>query len=246
MWDRTAASYERRHHASLGMAHAMSWGFWRVPESKLRLLGPIRGKEVLELGCGAARWSVALAQRGAHMTGLDVSPLRLAQAREWMERERVEFPLVEASAEALPFPARRFDIVFCDWGAMTFVDPYRSVPEVARVLRPGGIFAFSNSSPFRSVADDRKRDRMGRTLLYDYFSLHRLDFPDEVDFQLPFGEWIRLFRENGLAVEELIEPRPPPGATSTYLSPRDVAWARRWPLEAIWKLRRVPGARRAR
>lgn len=210
-----------------------------MPESRVHLLGKVRDREILELGCGAARWSVALALKGARMTGLDVSPTRLAQAREGMEEAGVEFPLVEASAEALPFPARRFDIVFCDWGAMTFVDPYRSVPEVARVLRPGGVFAFSNSSPFRSVCEDRRADRMSRRLLYDYFGLHRLDYSEEVDFQLTFGEWIRLFRKHHLEVEELIEPRPPVGATSTFLSAREVAWARRWPLEAIWKLRRT-------
>jgi len=242
LWERTAEAYEKRHHSELGMKHAMSWGFWRVPESQLRLLGPVRGREILELGCGAARWSVALALKGAHMTGLDVSPVRLAQARLWMERAGVEFPLVEASAESLPFPARRFDTVFCDWVAMTFVDPYRSVPEVARVLRPGGIFAFSNSNPLRSVCQDRVRDRMSRSLLYEYFGLHRMEYPEqEVDFQLTFGEWIRLFRENRFVVDELIEPRPAPRATSTFLSPREVAWARRWPLEVIWRLHRVSG-----
>ncbi|MGP8072986.1 MAG: class I SAM-dependent methyltransferase [Thermoplasmata archaeon] len=241
-WNRTAEEYEHLHESEIGPGRAMAWGVWRVPESKLRLLGAIRGKDILELGCGAAHWSVALALRGARMTALDVAPTRLAQARRSMDKAKVNFPLIEASAESLPFPARSFDTVFCDWGAMTFVDPCRSVPEVARVLRPGGIFAFSNSSPFRSVAHDRVRDQISRTLLYDYFGLHRIEFPEnEVDFQLPFGEWVRLFRENRLVVDALIEPRPPPGATSSYLSPREVAWARRWPFEAIWKTHRTPG-----
>ena len=66
-----------------------------------------------------------------------------------------------------------------------------------------------------------------------------------VTFQLPYGEWIRLFSANELVVEDLIEDQPPVTATSTY----DVAplkWARRWPAETLWKVRRrqrVPGAR---
>jgi len=83
---------------------------------------------------------------------------------------------------------------------------------------------------------------MSRTLRYDYFGLHRLEFPEEeVDFQLTFGEWIRLFRENHLVVDELVEPRPKAGAASSFLSRREVAWARRWPLEVIWRLHRTSG-----
>jgi hypothetical protein len=122
---------------------------------------------------------------------------------------------------------------------VTFTDPYRTIPEVARLLRNGGLFAFSNSSPFRSVCQNRKRDRLTRRLIYDYFDLHRVEFPDEVNFQLPYGEWIRLFSTNCLTVEDLIETRPPPGVQSTFLSKVEREWARHWPLEVIWRLRKV-------
>jgi hypothetical protein len=55
---------------------------------------------------------------------------------------------------------------------------------------------------------------------------------------LPFGEWIRLFRANGLEVEDLVEPRPGPGARTTYPWYAPLAWARRFPSESIWRLRR--------
>jgi SAM-dependent methyltransferase len=172
------------------------------------------------------------------MVGLDFSAARLEQARIQMERAGVDFPLLQASAEAVPLPAGRFDIVFCDWGAVTFTDPYRTVPEVARLLRPGGLFAFSNSSPFRSLCQNKRTDRMSPRLLYDYFDLHRIEYPDEVNFQLPYGEWIRLFREHSLLVEDLIELRPAPGARTTYLTRREVEWARHWPMEVIWRVRK--------
>jgi ubiquinone/menaquinone biosynthesis C-methylase UbiE len=246
LWDRTARAYEARNARTLARDGPMGWGFWHLPERELRVLGDVRNKDVLELGCGAARWSVALAQRGARVVGLDFSPVRLAQARVEMARAGVDFPLVEASAESVPLPTGRFDIVFCDWGAVTFTDPYRTVPEAARLLRAGGLFAFSNSSPFRSVCQNRKRDRITRRLIYDYFDLHRVEFPGEVNFQLPYGEWIRLFSANSLVVEDLIETRPPPGGRTSFLSREETDWARHWPLEVIWRLRKHRPPRRDR
>ena len=203
------------------------------------LLGDVRGRDVLELGCGAARWSYALRDDGARPVGLDFSPTRLRQARDSGGRRRTALPLVRANAERLPFRADTFDLVFCDWGAMTFCDPARTVPEVARVLRSGGRFVFSNSSPFRSVAQDRRTDRLSARLRYSYFDLGRLEFRDgEVNFQLTTGRWIDLFREHGLAVERLVESRPAEGRPSSYLNPSEERWARSWPMEWIWQLRR--------
>ena len=240
LWERQSAAYDRRTARALGGRHAMAWGLWRIPERQLRLLGPLRGRDVLELGCGAARWSSALAGRGAHGVGLDQSRAQLDRARS-LRRGRVRAPpLVRGNAERLPFAARCFDIVFCDWGAMTFCDPDRTVPEGARVIRPGGIFAFAHASPLRDLAFDRRADRYGRRLLRPYFGLGRIDLPGEVDFQRTYGEWIRLFRANGFSVDRLVETRPPEGARSVYLSRSDERWGRSWPLEALWRLRKEP------
>jgi SAM-dependent methyltransferase len=216
----------------------MAWGLWRVPESRLRALGNPRGRDTLEVGCGAARWSIALAGRGARAVGLDFSSEQLAHAAALNRRARHRVRLVRGDAERLPFGSATFDLVFCDWGALTFCDPYRTIPEASRVLRPGGRLVFATSSPFRSVSQHRRSDRMHRGLLYDYFDLHRIRYPGEVNFQLPYGEWVRLFSENGFVVESLNETRPRPGDRSAYLNRSESAWARRWPLEAIWQVRK--------
>ena len=239
LWERTSDDYEQRHAASLAGQNALAWGLWRVPERELQLLGDVAGKDILEYGCGAARWSIALAQTGARPVGLDLSPTQLAHARRLMAEAGVDFPLIEASAEAVPLPDASFDIVFCDWGAMTFCDPYLTVPEVSRLLRPGGLFVFSTATPISIIAQDFAAETETDRLHNDYFGMHRLEWPDEVDFQLPYGEWLRLFRRNGLIVEDLVEPQAPADATSSYRSPEQLAWARRWPMENIWKLRKA-------
>ena len=211
---------------------------FRFPERDLRLLGDVRGKRVLELGCGAARWSIALARKGVRPVGIDLSSRQLARARELTRDARVRFPLVRGSAERLPFRSAAFDIVFCDWGAMTFSDPTRSVPEAARVLRKGGRFVFATATPLRQATYDARTDRQSSRLVRPYFGRYRFEFPDDsaVEFHPPYGVWIDLFRENGLRVERLVETRPNRGQRSTYLSRADADWARSWPIEAIWKL----------
>ncbi len=243
MWNRTSDDYERDHAADLGGEKAMAWGVWRIPEAELRVLGDVAGgdlrdKDVLELGCGAARWSIALAKAGARVVGLDFSSRQLEHARRNMAEAGVDFPLVQASAESVPLPDASFDVVFCDWGAMTFADPERTVPEVARLLRPGGLFAFATATPISFITLDVANDRQSTTLLNDYFGMRRLEWEDEVDFQLPYGEWIRLFRRSGLIVEDLIETRPPDGVETSYVDAEEAAWSRRWPREAIWRLRK--------
>jgi ubiquinone/menaquinone biosynthesis C-methylase UbiE len=216
----------------------MAWGVWRIPEAELHILGEVAGKDVLELGCGAARWSIALSERGARPVGLDFSARQLQHARRLMQEARVVFPLIEASAENVPLPDASFDIVFCDWGAMTFCDPQRTVPEAARLLRPGGLFAFATGTPIQFLCQDVKTDQLTDRLVNDYFGMRCLEWEDEVDFQLPYGEWIRLFRRVGFVVEDLIEVQPLEDATSTYRDAAETAWARRWPMENIWKLRK--------
>ena len=196
------------------------------------------GKDVLELGCGAAHWSILLAQQGARPTGLDNSERQLEHARALMAAAGVDFPLVHGSAEAVPLPDESFDVVFCDHGAFGWADPRLVMPEAARLLRRGGLLAFSITSPLATVCVDPATDLVEAQLHLPYFGLHRLEDEGLVQFHLPYGEWIRLFRAHGLEVEDLVEPQPPEGATSTYWDERELDWARRWPSEAIWKARK--------
>ncbi len=237
-WDRQSEEYEQRNRAFI--ERGLAWGVWQVPESELQVLGDVAGKDVLELGCGAAEWSRALTRLGARCVGLDNSESRLARAREALERDRLDVRLVHASAESVPLPDASFDLVMADWGAPTFADPYLLVPEVARLLRPGGVFAFSGGTAIEWCCYDPGAEHPVPRLVSDYFGMRRWDDPDgSVSFMLGYGDWIRIFRRTGLAVEDLVEIRPPEDATSTYRDATDLEWARRWPMEQIWKVRKA-------
>ena len=69
--------------------------------------------------------------------------------------------------------------------------------------------------------------------------MHRIDWGDgdAVEFHLPHGEMIALLRRSGFEIEELVEVRPPADATARFAH-TTLAWARRWPFEEIWKVRK--------
>lgn len=234
-WEAESDAYQARHGDQI--SRGLAWGVWQIPESEVNALGDVAGLDVLELGCGAAQWSIGLAREGARPVGVDISPRQLQHARRAIASSGFEIPVIEASAEALPLPDESFDLVFCDHGAFNFTDPHRSVPEAARVLRPGGRLAFSNPAPLVDLFYDIESEEVKDHLIKGYWELGRLEDSETVDFQLGYGDWIRLFRSCGLEVVDLIELRAPEGADTTYeFVPYE--WARRWPAENIWKARK--------
>jgi len=179
---------------------------------------------------------------GSRVVGLDNSPKQLETARALQKEHGVEFPLHLGTAEAMPFDDASFDIVFSEYGASIWCDPYVWIPEAARVLRPAGQLAFLvNSAIFMLFAADEEAPP-SECLQRPYFGMHRFEWPDDdsVEFHLPHGEWIRLLREQGFEIEALIEVQAPEGAKPhRYPTLPGPEWARKWPSEEIWSARNV-------
>jgi ubiquinone/menaquinone biosynthesis C-methylase UbiE len=232
-WDLISDAYQKAHGPVLAQK-ALAWGVWRIPESELRVLNGVAKLKVLELGCGAAQWTLGLIREGARAVGIDLSARQLLHAR----RASPRVPLVQGNAENLPFQNRSFDIVFCDHGATTFARPDQTVAEASRVLKPNGLLAFCMSTPIRDICWDPVSDTISPQLTGDYFKLSMCDDGDSVCYQLPYGAWIRLFRQHSLVVEDLIELQAPERASTTYEGFVPAAWSQRWPAEHIWKLRK--------
>lgn len=241
VWNRIADEYQRTV-ADLGETADLTWGWWRHPETELRVLGDLAGLHVLDLGCGAATGTLKLARLGARAVGLDGSSRQLEHARRRVAEADVNVPLVHGDAEELPFADARFDLVVSMWGAFSFCDPHRALPEAARVLRPAGALVVCTWSPIFWLCTDAQTENPEAFLLRDYFNLEPWTGPrGAVRFQLPYGGWIHLFRDNGLCVERLIEP---PAKASTPI-PKHFdrekwqSWITRWPFDCIWVARKV-------
>ena len=240
-WDRLAADYVRPGKRSWATNDA-AWGIFAIPETEVHLLpADLAGLDTVELGCGTAYVSAWLARRGARPTGIDNSPNQLATARRLQMEHGLEFPLHLGNAEQTPFPDASFDLAISEYGASIWCDPYAWIPEAARILRPGGqlIFLVNGTLTLLCTPDGADDDTpVSEQLGRPYFGMHQIDWPDgTVEFHLGYGDWIRLLRANGFEVEDLIEPRPAPDATTAYPW-MSTEWARNWPCEEIWKARK--------
>lgn len=239
-WDADAPNWVDAGRANW-VAAEPSWGIWKVPESEVHLLPDLAGQDAIELGCGTAYVSSWMSRRGARAVGLDNSSEQLATARQLQREFGLEFPLIHADAEHVPLDEASFDFAISEYGAAIWCDPYRWIPEAARLLRPGGRLTFlGNSALLMLTMPDLEADGpAGTRLLRDYFGMHRFTWPDDpaIEFHLGHGDWIRLLHANGFEVEDLIEVRPAEGSTTRHPL-ATLEWSRRWPCEEVWKARK--------
>ena len=241
-WNVWAAEYAEAGRANWA-AEEMSWGIVGAPESDVRALPEVEGKDVLEAGCGTAYLSAWLARRGAWVTGLDVSDEQLATARRLQQEFGLQFPLVHGSAESMPFADGSFDLVVSEYGASIWADPYLWVSEAARVLRSGGELVFLVNGTLLLLCLPELEDDFpaGTRFQRPYFGMHRFEWPDTsaVDFHLGYGEWIRLLRANALEVEAFVELRGQPDAEPSRFNLFTPEWATKWPAEELWRARKL-------
>jgi len=110
------------------------------PFGSTEIVAAVAGaRRVLDAGCGSGRLTLALAQAGAEVTGIDTNAGQLAEARRRAEGAGVELTLLEADFNApLPFADASFDGVTSRLALMAAGDPIATLAELRRVLEPGG------------------------------------------------------------------------------------------------------------
>jgi SAM-dependent methyltransferase len=200
--------------------------------------------DAIELGCGTAYVSAWMARRGATVTGIDNSEAQLATARRLAAEHGIDLTLIHGNAETVPAPHGSFDFAINEYGAAIWCDPEVWLREAHRLLRPGGRLVFLANHPMAMSCAPESGANLIDRLARPYFGMHTLDWrdaevdPGGVDFCLPLSDWVALFRRIGFVVEDLREPRAPATATGTEFFV-DADWAKRWPTEVVWKVRRV-------
>src|SRR5205814_4864776 len=239
-WTKANADYTGDRAQVAWAKDEIDWGVWDLPESDVGVLGDVDGLDTVELGCGTAYFSAWLAKRGAKPVGVDVTPAQLETARRMMAETGIEFPLIEADAAETGLPGASADLVVSEYGASIWVDPYRWIPEAARLLRHGGRLVFLLNSTLVILCSDDEMPAKDY-LVHAQFGMRRFEFPEGgVEFHLAHGEWIDLLRANGFEIERLIEIQAPPDAqTHDRYAYVTAEWARKWPSEEIWAARKA-------
>jgi ubiquinone/menaquinone biosynthesis C-methylase UbiE len=216
-WDRYADEYQATHGEFLGDV-GFVWGPEGLTEAELGILGDVAGRDVLELGSGAGQCARWIRSRGGRAFGLDLSHRQLQHSLRLDEQTGIAVPSVLGTATDLPFRDGSFDVVFCSFGALQFVaDIGRAVAEAARVLRPGGRFAFSITHPTRWMFPDDPSEA-GLTASQSYWDRTPYVEVDDatgtvsyVEHHRTLGDWVALLAGHGFVITRLEEPEWPEG-----------------------------------
>jgi ubiquinone/menaquinone biosynthesis C-methylase UbiE len=214
-WDRYADEYQSTHGEFLGDA-GFVWGPEGLTEESARVLGDVAGRDVLEVGSGAGQCSRWVRRQGGRAIGLDLSLRQLQHSRRLDDETGTVVPSVLGTATHLPFADAAFDVVFSSFGALQFVsDIADAVAETARVLRPGGLFAFSITHPTRWMFPDDPGEA-GLTASQSYWDRTPYVEVDDatgevsyVEHHRTLGDWVALLAGAGFMITTLLEPEWP-------------------------------------
>jgi SAM-dependent methyltransferase len=213
-WDADADSYQAEHGEFLGDVDLL-WCPEGLREASAGLLGPLSGRQILEVGCGSAAGSRWLTTQGARAVALDLSAGMLRHASLINDRTAVHPALVQGDAMSLPFGADSFDLAFTAFGAVPFVsDSARIMREVHRVLRPGGRWVFSVTHPMRWIFLDDPGEG-GLVAVHSYFDRRPYvehdenDVPTYVEQHRTVGDRVRELVGAGFTLLDIVEPEWP-------------------------------------
>jgi len=206
-WEAAGPGYQKESKIPIGIHYGPGAPF----EDKLHLLGNLKGKKVLEIGCGGAQCGIAMAKQGAKLIGIDISEQQLKFAKALAKKNKVKIQLYKGDIRKLPqIKSNSQDLVFTAW-ALQYVDDLESCfNEVYRVLKKKGIFLVALPHPFYRTIDPETMK-----LTQSYFEIGKWVSVETwgdgtkhkfVAYNHTISELTNLLLDAGFAIEKVIEP----------------------------------------
>lgn len=231
-WDRASAVYLARRDAP---CDSLTYGSLAPSEAELRLLGDLRGRRVLDIGCGGGHNAIACARAGAIVAALDISAAQLAYARQLAARYAVDVTWLHAGAAAADqVVAPGCDLILAIHSLPYVQDLSAALAACRRLLAADGRLVISLDHPLRDCFVDEDDGDLSGFPVRDYFDRSPLAWRFAADLpmqaaHLPLSGWFQCLHEANLAITALVEP-PVPHDVQDELWPLDSPLA---PLRAL-------------
>ncbi len=193
-----------------------------------RLLGDVRGKRVLELGCGDGTRAIELARAGATVIAVDPSAAAVQQTRERADAAEVRVEVHTGELADLAFlRGDSIDVALAEGSLAALADLGRVFRQVQRVLRGDAWFAFVLPHPFAALVEADPEPAGSLPLARAH--VDRSYFDDDVPTHRPhrIADVFGLLGRVGFRVDTILEPEPPATARGRALLPTTIIWRAR-------------------
>ena len=221
-WNQASATYQKNQQIA---SDSVYYGPWSPPESELQLLGDLRGRKVLEIGCGGGQSAIALARQGAIVTGIDISDAQLKFARQLAQNEGVSVRFIQSDAQQLasitdtPHATDNPRLASAQWQMILSINTFQYLADIEAVLRSchqllsnRGRLVISLDHPMRSCFIDEEENELALYPVRDYFDTTPLSwqFSDSGNWMVSYhhtvGEWLAALCGAGFRLLQLVEP----------------------------------------
>lgn len=192
----------------LGATALPAWGNFFPSEDKLRLLGALTGKSVLEIGCGGGHSLKYAADSGAaDLYGLDISEEQIGRAREYLASQGINAKLVcSPMEEECGLPTDYFDLVYSVYGIGWTTDLNRTFERVRSYLKKDGIFVFGWSHPIHKCVSIEKGRLVFDNSYFDekWYSANIGDREIMLSNRM-MSTYVNVLADSGFVIEKLVE-----------------------------------------
>jgi 2-polyprenyl-3-methyl-5-hydroxy-6-metoxy-1,4-benzoquinol methylase len=171
-----------------------------------RLLGPVKGKTILDAGCGQGYLSRLLAKKGADVVGLEPTPTLINYAMERERHERLGIKYIQADLSFYNQPTLQFEAVVSNMVLMDIPEYEKALSNCLAWLVPGGSFVFSLSHPCFEVSYQEYMSK-GYLEVKEYFAEYLIEQNYGYRIHRPLSHYLNVVVRNQGIIKEVVEPQ---------------------------------------